>query len=107
MGELAGRSYMVAYRRLQAPEEVVAVPVWLAARDVAVRQREFAHLVLFGTVVGGLLSLMLSVLVGRALARPIAELRRGAGPSGMGGCGSGSPSSGRTSSASCSPPSTG
>jgi signal transduction histidine kinase len=84
MGELAGRSYMVSYRRLQASQDVVAVPVWLAARDVAVRQREFAHVVLFGTVVGGLLSLMLSVLVGRALARPIAELRRAAGAVGHG-----------------------
>jgi nitrogen fixation/metabolism regulation signal transduction histidine kinase len=84
MGELAGRSYMVAYRRLRAPDQVVAVPVWLAARDVAVRQREFGHLVLFGTVVGGLLSLVLSVLVGRALARPIAELRRASAAVGRG-----------------------
>jgi signal transduction histidine kinase len=84
MGELAGRSYMVAYRRLRLPDQVVAVPVWLAARDVAVRQREFGHLVLFGTVIGGLLSLMLSVVVGRALARPIAELRRGAAAVGRG-----------------------
>jgi signal transduction histidine kinase len=84
MGELAGRSYMVSYRRLDTPEDVVAVPVWLAARDVAVRQREFAHLVLVGTVMGGILSLMLSVLVGRALARPIAELRRASATVGRG-----------------------
>lgn len=84
MGELAGRSYMVSYRRLRAPENVVGVPVWLAARDVAVRQREFAHLVLFGTVLGGILSLGLSVLVGRTLSRPIAELRRGAAAVGRG-----------------------
>jgi signal transduction histidine kinase len=84
MGQLAGRSYMVSYRRLHTPEDVVAVPVWLAARDVEVRQREFAHLVLFGTVVGGLLSLVLSVLVGRALARPIAELRRASAAVGRG-----------------------
>jgi len=62
----------------------VGVPVWLAARDVAVRQREFAHLVLFGTVLGGILSLALSVLVGRTLSRPIAELRRGAAAVGRG-----------------------
>jgi signal transduction histidine kinase len=84
MGELAGRSYMVSYRRLQDPEEVVAVPVWLAAGDVAVRQREFAHLVLFGTVVGGILSLVLSVLVGRALSHPIGELRRASAAVGRG-----------------------
>jgi signal transduction histidine kinase len=84
MGELAGRSYMVSYRRFQSAEDVVAVPVWLAARDVAVRQREFAHLVLFGVMVGGILSLVLSVLVGRAFARPIAELRRAAAAVGRG-----------------------
>jgi signal transduction histidine kinase len=84
MGELAGRSYMVAYRRLGNADQVVAVPVWLAARDVAVRQQEFGHLVLFGTVIGGLLSLGLSVLVGRALARPIADLRRAAAAVGRG-----------------------
>jgi nitrogen fixation/metabolism regulation signal transduction histidine kinase len=84
MGELAGRSYMVSYRRLHTPDDVVAVPVWLAARDVAVRQREFAHLVLFGILIGAILSLMLSVLVGRALARPIAELRRASAAVGQG-----------------------
>ncbi len=84
MGSLAGRSYLVAYRRLRSATEAVAVPVWLAARDVAVRQREFAHLVLFGVLVGGVLSLALSVLVGRALAQPIGELRRAAAAVGGG-----------------------
>ena len=84
IGDLADRSYLVAYRRLRSPAEVVAVPVWLAARDVAVRQREFAHLVLFGVLVGGVLSLVLSVLVGRTLAEPISELRRAAGMVGRG-----------------------
>ncbi len=83
-GELAGRSYIMAYRRLQNVTEAVAVPIWLAARDVAVRQREFAHLVLFGIVVGAVLSLVLSVVVGRALARPIGELRRAASAVGRG-----------------------
>ena len=84
LGELAGRSYLVAYRRLRSPLEAVGVPVWLAARDVAVRQREFAHMVLFGVLVGGMLSLALSVLVGRALAQPIGELRRAASAVGRG-----------------------
>ncbi|HUG41384.1 MAG TPA: HAMP domain-containing sensor histidine kinase [Longimicrobiales bacterium] len=84
MGELAGRSYLVAYRRLQSAREAVAVPVWLAARDVAVRQREFAHLALFGALVGAVLSLTLSIAVGRALARPIGELRRAASAVGRG-----------------------
>ena len=83
-GELAGRSYLVAYRRLPRTGSAVAVPVWLAARDVAVRQQEFAHLVLFGILVGGVLSLALSVRVGRALAQPISELRRAAAAVGRG-----------------------
>ncbi len=83
-GTLAGRPYLVAYRRLPDAMADVAVPVWLAARDVAVRQREFGHLVLFGVLVGAVLSLALSVLVGRALARPIGELRRAASAVGRG-----------------------
>ncbi len=83
-GSLAGRSYLVAYRRLPDSSETVAVPVWLAARDVAVRQREFGHLVLFGVLIGAVLSLSLSVLVGRALARPIGELRRASSAVGRG-----------------------
>lgn len=83
-GELANRGYLVAYRRLRSPVEMLAVPVWLAARDVAVRQREFAHLVLFGVLVGGVLSLALSVMVGRALSQPIGELRRAAAVVGRG-----------------------
>ncbi len=83
-GELAGRGYLVAFRRLRSPAEVLGVPVWLAARDVAVRQQEFAHLVLFGVLIGAVLSLALSVLVGRALAEPIGALRRGAAAVGRG-----------------------
>ncbi|MGK7313196.1 MAG: ATP-binding protein [Candidatus Longimicrobiales bacterium M2_2A_002] len=83
-GELANRGYLVAYRRLRNPGEMLAVPIWLAARDVAVRQREFAHMVIFGVLVGAVLSLALSVLVGRALAEPIGELRRAAAAVGRG-----------------------
>ncbi len=75
--ELAGRRYLVAYRRvLPTGTGTLGVPVWLSAGDVAVRQRELLHLVLFSALVGGLLSLGLSVLVGRALAGPLGELRR-------------------------------
>ena len=84
-GEVAGRQYLVAYRRLPSSRyEAVAAPIWLAARDVAVRQREFAHVVLFGALMGAVLSLGLSVLVGRALTRPIGELRRAAAAVGRG-----------------------
>ncbi|MFO7893968.1 MAG: HAMP domain-containing sensor histidine kinase [Longimicrobiales bacterium] len=83
-GELADRGYLVAYRRLRSAVEMLAVPIWLAARDVAVRQREFAHMVLFGVLIGAVLSLVLSVLVGRALAEPIGALRRAAAAVGRG-----------------------
>jgi two-component system nitrogen regulation sensor histidine kinase NtrY len=81
--ELAGRHYLVAYRRM-LPAGTLGVPVWLSAGDVAVRQRELLHLVLFAALVGGLLSLGLSVLVGRALAGPLGALRRGAAAVGAG-----------------------
>ncbi|MEJ2186177.1 MAG: HAMP domain-containing sensor histidine kinase, partial [Gemmatimonadota bacterium] len=81
--ELAGRRYLVAYRRV-LPAGTLGVPVWLSAGDVAVRQRELLHLVLFAALIGGLLSLGLSVLVGRALAGPLGELRRGAAAVGAG-----------------------
>lgn len=80
---LAGRSYLVAYRRL-LPASSLGVPVWLEAGDVAIRQRELTHVVLFAALVGGMLSLALSVLVGRALARPLGELRRAAAAVGAG-----------------------
>src|SRR5690606_3422006 len=59
-------------------------PMALAAGDTAVRQRELAHLVLFAALVGALLSLALSVLVGRALAGPIGQLRRASAAVGAG-----------------------
>jgi len=74
---LIDRPYLIAYRALR-PTGTMAVPVSLAASDAAVRQRELAHIVLFTALMGGLLSLALSVLVGRALARPIGQLRRAA-----------------------------
>jgi len=74
---LVERPYLIVYRGLR-PTGTMAVPVSLAASDAAVRQRELAHLVLFTALMGGLLSLALSVPVGRALARPIGQLRRAA-----------------------------
>src|SRR5690606_2029344 len=74
---LVDRPYLIVYRTLR-PTGTMAVPVSLAASDAAVRQRGLAHVVLFTALMGGLLSLALSVLVGRALARPIGQLRRAA-----------------------------
>ncbi|HEX7050299.1 MAG TPA: ATP-binding protein [Longimicrobiales bacterium] len=79
---LGDRPYVVAYRRL--PEGTLAVPVSLVTGDSALRQRELAHLVLFGALVGGILSLCLSVAVGRTLARPIGQLRRASAAVGSG-----------------------
>ena len=79
---LGHRRYLVAYRRL--PAGTVAVPVSLAAGEASVRQAELAHLILFAVLLGGLLSLGLSLLVGRTLARPIGQLRRAAAAVGAG-----------------------
>jgi nitrogen fixation/metabolism regulation signal transduction histidine kinase len=48
----------------------------LVSSDTSDRQRELAHLILFAALVGGILSLALSVVVGRALAGPIGRLTR-------------------------------
>lgn len=79
----ADRPTLIAYRRLQAAG-ALAVPVPMVATDALVRQRELADLILFASVMGALLSLALSVAVGRALARPIGQLRRAAGAVGSG-----------------------
>lgn len=80
--KLGERPYLVAYRRL--PAGTLAVPVSLASGEAATRQRELADLVLFAALIGGLLSLALSVAVGRALARPIGLLRRASAAVGSG-----------------------
>ncbi|HEX6940716.1 MAG TPA: HAMP domain-containing sensor histidine kinase [Longimicrobiales bacterium] len=82
MRTLGRRPYIVAYRRL--PAGTVAVPVSMTAGEASVRQAELAHLILFAALLGGLLSLGLSLLVGRALARPIGQLRRAAAAVGAG-----------------------
>lgn len=71
---LGQREYVVAYRRL--PAGTLAVPVPVVGGETALRQRELADLLLFVVLIGGVLSLTLSVAVGRALARPIGQLRR-------------------------------
>jgi signal transduction histidine kinase len=83
MQTLGDHSYVTAYRSLR-PSGTLGVPMSLSAGDTAIRQREFAHLVLFAAVVGALLSLALSVAVGRALAGPIGQLRRASAAVGAG-----------------------
>jgi signal transduction histidine kinase len=72
---LGAHSFVTAYRAMR-PAGTLGVPMSLSAGDAAVRLRELAHLVLFAAVVGALLSLALSVAVGRALARPIGSCVR-------------------------------
>ncbi|HSJ31086.1 MAG TPA: ATP-binding protein [Longimicrobiales bacterium] len=80
---LGDYSYITAYHAVR-PSGTLGVPMSLSSGETAVRQREFAHLVLFAVVVGALLSLALSVAVGRALAGPIGQLRRASAAVGAG-----------------------
>lgn len=66
--------YVVAYRRLPN-EEIVAAPIPLRAGAAALRRRDVADLLLAALVLSPALSLVLAFFVGRALARPLKELR--------------------------------
>ena len=79
-----GDNVVTAYRTLPARSGVLAVPLSLEAGETRFRQRELAHLILFAALVGGLLSLALSLAVGRALAGPIGRLQRAAAAVGAG-----------------------
>jgi signal transduction histidine kinase len=81
--QIAGQNVLTAYRTL-VPAGTLAVPMPLESGETALRQRELAHLILFAALVGGLLSLLLSVVVGRALTGPIGELQRAAAQVGAG-----------------------
>jgi two-component system, NtrC family, nitrogen regulation sensor histidine kinase NtrY len=71
---LGGWDYVVAFRRVRGGD-VLASPAPLQAGATALRQREIADLLGFTVVLGAGLSVLLSLLVGRALARPIQTLR--------------------------------
>jgi nitrogen fixation/metabolism regulation signal transduction histidine kinase len=79
-----GDNVVTAYRTLPARSGVLAVPLSLEAGDTRIRQNELAHLILFAALIGGLLSLTLSVVVGRALTGPINTLQRAAAAVGGG-----------------------
>ena len=83
MQTLGHNSFVTAYRTLP-PTGTLGVPTSLSAGETAMRLRELAHLVLFAAVIGALLSLALSVAVGRALATPIGQLRRASAAVGSG-----------------------
>ena len=71
---LGGLEYVVAYRRMPGGR-VLAAPAPLQAGATALRQRDVADLIAFSLVLGGVLSVLLALGVGRALARPIQTLR--------------------------------
>lgn len=70
---LGGWEYVVAYRRMPGGR-VLAAPAPLRAGATALRQRDVADLIAFSLVLGGVLSVLLALAVGRALARPIQTL---------------------------------
>lgn len=80
---LGQNEYLVAYRRLEG-DVVLAAPIPLARDDIARRQTQFRDLTLLLTLIGGALSVVSSLFVGRALARPIDELSRAAATIGAG-----------------------
>ncbi len=71
---LGGWEYVVAYRRMPGGR-VLAAPAPLQAGATALRQRDVADLIAFSLALGGALSVLLALAVGRALARPIQTLR--------------------------------
>jgi signal transduction histidine kinase len=75
--------FVTAYHSL-FPSGTLAVPMTLVSGDTAIRQRQLSHLILFALLIGALLTLALSVAVARALAGPIAQLRRAAALVGAG-----------------------
>jgi signal transduction histidine kinase len=72
---IAGNRYLVAYRRI-GDDGVLAAPTPLATGEIARMQREFAHGFLLMMILGAALSVVLALLVGRALSRPIELLSR-------------------------------
>jgi two-component system nitrogen regulation sensor histidine kinase NtrY len=81
--ELAGHEYLVAYRRF-GEGQVLASPTPLATGEIARRRRELADVVALAGLVGAALSVVLSLMVGRALSRPLEALSGAAGAVGAG-----------------------
>ncbi len=71
---LGGWEYVMAYRRISS-EQVLATPAPLQAGATALRQGDVADLIGFAVLLGGALSVLLSLLVGRALTLPIQTLQ--------------------------------
>jgi two-component system, NtrC family, nitrogen regulation sensor histidine kinase NtrY len=74
---VAESDYLIAYRRIDAPS-VLAAPIPLASREITRRQQAFRDVALLVVLVGLGLSIVLALLVSRALARPLDALGRAA-----------------------------
>jgi signal transduction histidine kinase len=82
---IGNQEFITAYRRLQLTGTgILAVPASLQSGETVLRQHEMRDLILFAALVGALLSLALSLAVGRALAGPIGRLQRAAATVGAG-----------------------
>jgi signal transduction histidine kinase len=74
--DLGTWEYVTAFRRTADQDgDILGAPVPLQAGAAAVRSREVAHLLTFAVLAGAGLSLVLALLVGRTLTRPIQTLR--------------------------------
>jgi two-component system nitrogen regulation sensor histidine kinase NtrY len=80
---LGENQYVVGYRRFNS-DEVYAAPIPLASEEIRRRQTEFRDVAVLLMLLGGALSIVLSLLVGRALTRPIDQLSRAAAAIGSG-----------------------
>jgi two-component system, NtrC family, nitrogen regulation sensor histidine kinase NtrY len=74
---LADSDYLVAYRRIDGAT-VLAAPIPLASNEIQRRQQEFRDVALLVILLGLGLSVVLALLVSRALASPLDALTRAA-----------------------------
>ncbi|MBW3630175.1 MAG: HAMP domain-containing protein, partial [Gemmatimonadetes bacterium] len=80
---LGPNDYVVGYRRFNETS-VFAAPVPLAEGEIRRRETEFRDIALLMMLLGGGLSVVLSLVVGSALTRPIEQLSRAAAAIGGG-----------------------
>lgn len=83
VNDVAGAKVVTAYAALPG-SEALAVPMSMDAAEIQARQLEMSHMILFGVLAGGVLSLLLALQAGRALTEPIAQLQRSAARIGEG-----------------------
>ncbi len=83
---IADGDYLIAYRRIET-DRTLAAPTPLASNEITVRQREFRDVALLVILLGLGFSVVLSLIVGRALVRPLDELSHAATTVGAGDLG--------------------